>query len=1658
MLEPLEKRTLLSTNVSTFHNDSSSSGANTTEVQLTPSNVKTGSFGKLFATALDGQIYAQPLVQSGVTIGGAVHNVVFVATENDSLYAIDTGSGAVLWKRSFLTLANSGGILNNTLGASSISVVSSTDVYTQDISPSIGITSTPVIDPTTNLIYLVTKTKEVVSGTTYFVQRLHAIKLADGTDAAAPYLIGETTGSNTNATSIYVYGNGDGYVTDPYNNTGRAVVQFNALTENQRPALSLVNHTIYVSWASHGDNGPYHGWVVTWNVANITTSGFALSGVLNTSPNNGESGIWQSGGSLVFEADNSAFYFVTGNGNGGAPSLGTNGMPIGGNFNESLVKAQVDPTTTPTNQNTNGWGLKVVDFFIPSNVAALDGADSDFGSGAPILLPPQTVNGQQMNLIVVGGKDGRIFVLNRNNLGHYNATTDAALNDVTNASGAKTPPNADGGTLSAPAYFNGHLYVVSGYSGAAYEYAITSAGTLSTISQTSSNFGYEPGSPSISAAGTSNGIVWLEERNTNALHAYDANTLNTELWNSSQAAGSADALGAVVKFATPTIANGEVFIGTTNSLVAYGLTPAASSVPMAPVLASTALSGPAVNLTWTDPSSTPNLATAYLIEESTNGSNFTQVTTAPAGATSIGIGGLSTSTNYYFRIRGYNNIGYSNYSNVTSATTTSSQTSSISFSNGFASSAGSITLNGNAMISGNNLQLTDGNNNEAASSFSTVPIDITHFTSQFTFQISAGANTADGFTFTLQNVSPNAIGGNAGALGYQGMNNSAAIKFDLYSNSGEGPDSTGLYINGATPTSSGSVDLSSTGINLHSGDPIQASLSYDGITLSVGLLDKITGGTATENYAVNLPGVVGSSYGYAGFTGGTGGYGAVQSISNWAYTAGSTASPNAPTGLGVTPATATSVSLNWTNTALNQTGYHLDRATDAGFTQNLLTETLPAAPSSFTDTTTGLAPGGTYYYRLRAFNSVGDSGSSNVASVTIPVAPPKATNQMVTNVTTSEIDLSWQDNAGHLATGYHILRAANQGTFTTVATLPPTSRTAPSTYTYADTNLTPGTFYEYHIQAYNTSGYNDFAGTNATTLTVAVPVPAGLSGTIIGSSGSYDGVSTIAKAFDKNLGTFFDAATAGTTASPNYLGLDLGSTYTFSSVTYAPRVGFENRMVGGIFQASNDPTFVSGDVTLATITTAPVDGYTTVPVSVTGAFRYVRYLAPSGSYGNIAELQFAGTAASVTIPPSSTSLTGTGFGTAGSYDGTSTFAKALDGSLSTFFDAATANNDYVGLDLGAAATISSITYAPRVGFEFRMVGGIFQASNDSTFSTGVVTLVTITALPADGYSTVASGSSAAFRYVRYVAPANSYGNIAELQFSGSGGSTTPPTTTPPTTPSLLTGTGVGTSGSYDGVSTFSKALDGNLSTFFDGPTANGNYVGLDLGSTYAITAINFAPRVGYESRMVGGIFQGSNSADFSNPTNLYTVTAAPSDGFATVSSANFAISSGAFRYVRYLAPAGSYGNVTDVQFYGTATTAPSTPSSVKLSGTVIGTSGSYDGVSTTANVFDGNTATFFDAANPNNDWAGLDLGTTRTVTSITYTPRSGYASRMVGGMFQESTTADFSSNVTTLYTITSTPTGTTTVSIMSGSAFRYVRYLGPAGSYGNVAEIEFDGY
>ncbi len=262
-----------------------------------------------------------------------------------------------------------------------------------------------------------------------------------------------------------------------------------------------------------------------------------------------------------------------------------------------------------------------------------------------------------------------------------------------------------------------------------------------------------------------------------------------------------------------------------------------------------------------------------------------------------------------------------------------------------------------------------------------------------------------------------------------------------------------------------------------------------------------------------------------------------------------------------------------------------------------------------------------------------------------------------------------------------------------------------------------------------------------------------------------------------------------------------------TQVRFFPRSGYESRMTGGKFQGSYDGTTYTD---LATITQTPASGqYTTVTFASPASSRYLRYLAPNGSYGNIAEIEFDSSTGSGVAK-----ITGTAFGTAGSYGNSgNTYAKALDGSTSTFFDAPTGNGVYVGIDRGASASWQ-VRYFPRIGLESRMVGGKFQGSHDNSTWT---TLDTVTATPGDVYTTAAlSADPATFRYLRYLSPSGGYGNVAEIEFDSQG--------------KKLTGTGFGTAGSYGSSgNTFTKALDGSTSTFFDAPIGNGVCVGIDQG-------------------------------------------------------------------------------------------------------------------------------------------------------------------------------------------------------------------------------------
>jgi fibronectin type 3 domain-containing protein len=1062
LCEALESRQLLSASMLQYHNDNASTGQNLTETQLTPSNVVTGSFGKRFSTATDGQAYAQPLYVSGLNVTGGVnpgvHNVVFVATEHDSLYAIDGDSGQILYQDSFINPANG------------ITTVPSADVLSTNIDPEIGITGTPVIDAATNSLFVVAKTKQIVAGNTanpHYVMTLYKVNIQDGTFTST--VMGDTTHTSSGGyiynSGPYTVGTGDGAIT--VNSQSR--VYFNALREMDRPALALNGGQVFIAFGSHGDNGPYHGWILGYNETTL-----ANTAAFNTTPNSGLAGIWQAGGTIAI--DSSGFmYLETGNG-GFDTTLNTQGMPNKGDYGDSFIKLAIDPTTTETSENVNGFGLKVVDYFTPSNQAALDSADKDLGSGAPMLLPDSVGSAAHPHLMIGTGKEGKIYLIDRDNMGKFSPVTDKVVQEL---------GSAINGSVDTPAFYNdgttSRIYYVGSYGDVARTFTIANGAIATTPSSVSpDSYGYPGSTPSISANGTTNGIVWDLDAGTNQVRAYDASSYANELWVSK----GGDGLGSsLVKFTAPTVINGHVYVGTASALVAYGPPTPPTTIPNTPTgLTATAVSAVQISLAWTDNS---NNEDGYFVQQSTDGgTTWTQIASLGVNANSYPVTNLMAGNSYSYRVYAHNVLGVSGFSNVASATT-SSQLPAVNFASGFTGSAGALTFNGSAVLNGSALQLTDGAGSEAGSAFTTSTLPDQRFTTTFTLQLTNAQ--ADGMTFTLQGSGNKALGGGGGGLGYAGITPSIGIKFDLYDNGGEGTDSTGLFTAGANPTiNANTFDMTSSGVDLHGGDPLQVTLSYDGTNLNEMIFDTTTGSSFSHSYAIDIPGTIGAKTAYVGFTAGTGGATAIQDVLNWTYTPLPIAPPAVPTGLSVVAASGSQLNLTWTEPAgTTPDGFKILRATSASGPFAQVNE---VAGNQTTYMDTQLSPDTTYYYEIVATNSAGDSQPSQSAGALLPLRPVTPLNAAATFVGTNELAITWVD-ASDNETGYKIFRKkSTQGDdqFAQIATLPANSTT------YDDKAVQPGFEYDYHVQAYNIAGFSDFAGITLSTLAAA---PTGVTAT-----------------------------------------------------------------------------------------------------------------------------------------------------------------------------------------------------------------------------------------------------------------------------------------------------------------------------------------------------------------------------------------------------------------------------------------------------------------------------------------------------------------------------------------------------------------------------------
>ena len=470
-------------------------------------------FGKIFTLKVDGDVYAQPLLVAGLEIPGkGRHDVVFVATEHDSVYAFDAYGrpASPLWRVNFLRKG--------------VTTVPEDDVECPFIAPELGITSTPVIDANTGTLYVLARTKELngSSSSSQYRQRLHALSVTTGLEEfGGPVDIRAT-----------IRGKGSG------SQSGR--VEFDPLRENPRSSLLLANGLVYLTWGSSCDVGPYHGWVMAYDAHTLKQKA-----AFNASPDGDDSGFWASDtGPAADEGGN--LFLATGNGRFDAARGGRD-------YGDSLLQLA-------------GQSLKLTDYFAPFNVDQLDADDKDLGSGGPVLLPPQS--GSHPHLVVVAGKGGTLYLIDRDRMGHYQPGGDRHA--------VQTIPSSGGGVYGSMAYWNHNLYVLSNSDHDALRQFALRDGRLSLRAASGSRLPGICATPTVSANGLEDGVLWvlrgeaLDAGDTNVLYAFDALNTSRLLYDSEQNP-SRDRAGLAPRFTIPTVVNGHVYVGAKREVDVYGL-------------------------------------------------------------------------------------------------------------------------------------------------------------------------------------------------------------------------------------------------------------------------------------------------------------------------------------------------------------------------------------------------------------------------------------------------------------------------------------------------------------------------------------------------------------------------------------------------------------------------------------------------------------------------------------------------------------------------------------------------------------------------------------------------------------------------------------------------------------------------------------------------------------------------------------------------------------------------------------------------------------------------------------------------------------------------------------------------------------------------------
>lgn len=501
------------TAITTAQYNNQRTGATLTETVLSPRNVASARFGRLFTIQVEGEVHAQPLYVPNLEMPGkGRRNVVYIATESDRLYAADADTGEALWRIAFADATRG------------VTTLRTTDVRCSFLGPEIGITPTPVIDLAAKTIFVLVRTRErSSSGENLFYQRLHAIDIGTGMERpGSPVLI------RAKVTASAWFG------------LSTKEVHFNALRENPRAAMLLSRGTVYIAWGSSCDVTPYYGWVIGYDASTLRQTA-----VFNTAPDAGAAGIWQSGTGIAAD-DQGNIYVNTGNGSFTASQGGVD-------YGDSVLK--LEPKS-----------LRVLDFFAPFDEASLNRTDNDLGASGPVLLPDQA--GPRPHLLATAGKSGRIYLLDRDRLGHKDTSgKDGNAVDVTDPCGK--------GVYGGPAYWNGHLFVF-GDGDVLRDYSLHS-GRLSAEHVGKQKFRNPGAIPSISANGSQNGIVWVvltksyfEHAVPATLQAYDASDVGRLLYTSDNA-GAGEGPGTAVRFTIPIVANGKVYVSTVNAVAVYGL-------------------------------------------------------------------------------------------------------------------------------------------------------------------------------------------------------------------------------------------------------------------------------------------------------------------------------------------------------------------------------------------------------------------------------------------------------------------------------------------------------------------------------------------------------------------------------------------------------------------------------------------------------------------------------------------------------------------------------------------------------------------------------------------------------------------------------------------------------------------------------------------------------------------------------------------------------------------------------------------------------------------------------------------------------------------------------------------------------------------------------